>query len=149
MELPFSLSFMIWDLISACGCLFGLLLVLPSFGGVAVVTVISFVRATLLACQLTEQGLSCRKFLRLSQPLKRLESETRAPIQSALSESLAGLVTLRAYGHTGRSLATMLELSAEHCRPAWILAYASTWVSARINLECVTSTFVEPIADAG
>lgn len=94
------------------------------------------------AKSLTSQGVSCRSFLRLSLPLKRLESETRAPIQSALSESLAGLVTLRAYGHTGRSLVTMLDLAADHCRPAWILAFANTWVSAHINLECVTSTCV-------
>ena len=86
--------------------------------------------------------MACRRFLRLSQPLKRLESETRAPIQSALSESLAGLVTLRAYGDTGRSLKAMLDLTADHCRPGWVLAYASTWVSARIDLECVTATCV-------
>ena len=141
MELPSSLSFMIWDLISALGCLFGLLLVLPSFAVVALVTLVSFVRR-LARAVLTVQGLSCRKFLRLSQPLKRLESETRAPIQSALSEALAGLVTLRAFGHTGRSLAAMLDLTSDHCRPAWVLAYASTWVSTRIYLECVTATCV-------
>lgn len=39
-----STSFMMWDLLSALGCLFGLLLVLPSFAGVALITLISFVR---------------------------------------------------------------------------------------------------------
>ena len=62
MELPSSLSFMIWDLISALGCLFGLLLVLPSFAVVALVTLVSFVRR-LARAVLTVQGLSCRRRL--------------------------------------------------------------------------------------
>ena len=44
MELPFSLSFGLWDLLSALGAIVGLLLVLPSFAAVALYTLVTFVR---------------------------------------------------------------------------------------------------------
>lgn len=144
MQLPFSSSFFGWDLLSSLGTLIALVAVLPSFAIFNLLTVVSFVRgcSSWLGADILTQGSSCRKFLGLSQPLKRLESETRAPIQSTLSESLAGLTTLRAYGDTGRALVVMLDLAADHCRPASALAHCNTWISARIGLECVTATCV-------
>ena len=85
-----------------------------------------------------------RYFASASRDLKRLESVTRSPIYSSLSETLGGLDTIRAFGATPRFLATHRKTMARNLKVYLHLWLCMSWVTAR--LEIATSLILFSVA---
>lgn len=75
-------------------------------------------------------------FASVSRDLKRLESVSRSPIYSSLSETLSGLETIRAYKENNRFLANHMKKLARNHRLFYSLWMAQSYVTVR--LEAVT-----------
>lgn len=83
-------------------------------------------------------------FSAVSRDLKRLESVTRSPVYSSLSETLSGLDTIRAYGATSRFLATHRKKMDRNQKLYFHLWMCMSWVTAR--LEIATSMILFAVA---
>ena len=55
-------------------------------------------------------------FLKASREIRRLEALSRSPVFSHLSETLDGLVTVRAFGRVNQFQTVMKTLLNENCR---------------------------------
>ena len=83
-------------------------------------------------------------FLKASREIKRLEAVSRSPVFSQLSESLDGLVTVRAMNCTKQFQALYKQLLNENCRAFFSFMAASRWLGFRLDattvalLACVT-----------
>ena len=75
----------------------------------------------------------------VSRDMKKLEAVTRSPIYAALSETLTGLETIRAYGDTQRFLRNYLTRMERNEKFFYHLWMSMSWVTARLELA---STFV-------
>lgn len=70
-----------------------------------------------------------------SRDLKRMESMTRSPIYSSLSETLTGLDTIRAYAATGRFLSqhrAKMETNQKYFFHLWM---ATSWMTGRLEIS--------------
>lgn len=78
-------------------------------------------------------------FSAVSRDLKKLESVSRSPIYAALSETLTGLETIRAYGDTGRFFQNYLARMERNEKLFYHLWMSMSWVTARLELgsSCV------------
>lgn len=85
-----------------------------------------------------------RQFSNIQQDLKRLESVSRSPMFSSLSETLNGLETIRAYGAMERFLATHQKRMDYNHKFFWTFWMCTSWVTAR--LELATSLILLAVA---
>ena len=85
-----------------------------------------------------------RYFTSVSRDLKRLESVSRSPIYSSLSETLSGLDTIRAYGATARFLSAHLGRMNRNQKFFWHLWMSTSWMTVR--LEVCTSIVLFAVA---
>jgi ATP-binding cassette subfamily C (CFTR/MRP) protein 1 len=73
-------------------------------------------------------------FSAASRALKRLESMTRSPIYSSLSETLTGLETIRAYGATERVLHAHTERMERNQKFFYHMWMVTCWITGRNGL---------------
>jgi ATP-binding cassette subfamily C (CFTR/MRP) protein 1 len=73
-------------------------------------------------------------FSAVSRDLKKLESVSRSPIYAALSETLTGLETIRAYGDTKRFFHNYLLRMERNEKFFFHLWMSMSWVTARLEL---------------
>lgn len=73
-------------------------------------------------------------FSNVSRDLKQLESVTRSPIYSSLSETLTGLETIRAFGDTQRFSRNHLQLMENNQRFFFHLWISISWMTVRLEL---------------
>ena len=78
-------------------------------------------------------------FASASRDLKRMESVTRSPVYSSLSESMAGMETIRAYRANARFLATHREKMDRNQKHFWHLWMSTSWMTTRLE---VSTSFV-------
>lgn len=78
-------------------------------------------------------------YMAASRELKRFESITKSPIYQYFSETLVGIVTIRAYGDERRFLQDILSKIDDNNKPFFYLWVANRWLSFRIDL---VGTFV-------
>lgn len=72
---------------------------------------------------------SCLRSVRSCyRELQRLESLTKGPVVSHLTETLSGLSTLRAFGQQRRFLATMYEHIDDHTAAVLVLNTTNRWL---------------------
>ncbi|WFD42701.1 hypothetical protein MPSI1_001349 [Malassezia psittaci] len=72
-------------------------------------------------------------YLASSRDLKRIESVQRSPLYTLLGETLAGTVTIRAYGHTQRIVAQCMDLIDNSTRAYLCLWSENRWVAIRVQ----------------
>jgi ABC-type multidrug transport system fused ATPase/permease subunit len=85
-------------------------------------------------------------YMTTSRELKRYESITRSPIISLFSETLAGLITIRAFGHENRFIQLNLARLDSNVRPRsfWILS--NRWLSFRTEVLSSTAVLFASLA---
>lgn len=84
-------------------------------------------------------------YINSSRDLKRIESLQRSPLYQQLDETLAGIVTIRAYGHETRFFQDALALLDNHSRAFLYLWATNAWLAFRID---VTSALISFLAGA-
>ncbi|GKT27779.1 Multidrug resistance protein [Aduncisulcus paluster] len=66
--------------------------------------------------------------------MKRCEAISKSPMLSKLTESIDGLLTIRAYGHGNRFEKENVKLINANTRAAWPNRIAANWVSFRLGI---------------
>ncbi|CAM9405941.1 unnamed protein product [Chrysoparadoxa australica] len=93
-------------------------------------------------------------YLNTSREVKRLESTTRSPVYSLLSETLAGLVTVRAFGEQKRFNQEMRQAIDENTKAWYSFIASSRWLGFRLDaivvvLLLVATTFSVALKEYG
>jgi ATP-binding cassette subfamily C (CFTR/MRP) protein 4 len=76
-------------------------------------------------------------FVLSSRALKRLESASRPPVLSILTESLGGLPVIRAFGAGARVDAQFKAAIDANSRPWTAFFFATRWLALRLDMLCV------------
>jgi len=76
-------------------------------------------------------------FLQASREIKRLEAVSRSPVFSHLSETLDGLVTIRALNCTRQFQALHKKMLNDNCRAFFSFMAASRWLGFRLDATTV------------
>lgn len=84
-------------------------------------------------------------YINTSRDLKRLESIQRSPLYQHFEETLAGVITIRAYGHEQRFFDESVHRLDNHSRPFLYLGATNTWLAFRVD---VTSALISFFAGA-
>ena len=84
-------------------------------------------------------------YINSSRDLKRIESLQRSPLYQQLDETLAGIVTIRAYGHENRFFQEALARLDNHSRAFLYLWATNAWLAFRVD---VTSALISFLAGA-
>lgn len=87
-----------------------------------------------------------RTFLALSTPLKRLEAAARSPLYAHFTESIAGLVVLRAYRAEPLFLSRLHHDVDEADRMHFVMWIANYYMSMRLRLLGATVAGVTALA---
>ena len=74
-----------------------------------------------------------KRFSAASRELRRMDSVTRSPLFTHFGETLAGVVTIRAYGATRQFMNDMLRRIDENARPFYYCWVANRWVGIRFS----------------
>ncbi|PNY23797.1 Uncharacterized protein TCAP_06269 [Tolypocladium capitatum] len=98
-----------------------------------------------------------RLYLRTSRQLRLLDLETKSPLYTHFTDTINGLVTLRAFGWVDHYLQVNNQLLDDSQRPAYLLAMAQHWLTFVLNLlvaiiaivVVVLSTQIKSIASVG
>ncbi|KAJ9073003.1 hypothetical protein DSO57_1021223 [Entomophthora muscae] len=85
-------------------------------------------------------------YISTSRQVKRIESASRSPVYSLLSETLEGLATVRAFGAEGVFLQRFLKLQHENCRAGFVFYSTARWLG--FNLDMVSCLFLAVAAYA-
>ena len=81
-------------------------------------------------------------YIKSSRSLKRLEAVQRSPLYQHFDETLAGVITIRAYGAESRFMRQSLETLDAHTRP-WLYLWATNnWLTFRVEFVSACITFV-------
>ncbi|KAE8407397.1 multidrug resistance-associated protein [Aspergillus pseudonomiae] len=75
-----------------------------------------------------------RFYLRTSRQLRLLEIELKSPLYTHFIESLAGVVTIRAFSWTHASVSRMLSMLDTAQKPFYLLLSIQRWLSLVLNL---------------
>lgn len=81
-------------------------------------------------------------YINSSRDLKRIESLQRSPLYQQLDEMLAGIVTIRAYGHETRFLQDATALLDNHSRAFLYLWATNAWLALRIDVASALISFL-------
>ncbi|CAM9399555.1 unnamed protein product, partial [Ectocarpus sp. 12 AP-2014] len=76
-------------------------------------------------------------YLKTSREAKRLEAVTRSPVYSQLSETLDGLVTIRAFGKQHRFLSQFTERVNLNTRAYFAWVYTARWLGFRMDMVVI------------
>ncbi|CAN0142706.1 unnamed protein product [Ectocarpus sp. 6 AP-2014] len=76
-------------------------------------------------------------YLKTSREAKRLEAVTRSPVYSQLSETLDGLVTIRAFGKQHRFLGQFTERVNLNTRAYFAWVYTARWLGFRMDMVVI------------
>ncbi|PYH42937.1 P-loop containing nucleoside triphosphate hydrolase protein [Aspergillus saccharolyticus JOP 1030-1] len=74
------------------------------------------------------------RFLSGAREVKRLESTAKSPIFEHFGSSLAGLVTIRAFGKSSIYTGMIYERMNAHAQALWAMLLFNRWLSFRMNL---------------
>ncbi|KAL9954317.1 hypothetical protein ACROYT_G041838 [Oculina patagonica] len=84
-----------------------------------------------------------RYYLRTSRDLRRLEGVTRSPVLSHFSDTLDGLVTIRAYKNENAFLEELYRFQDGHNQSWFAILSTIRWLAIRVDMICVVfMTFV-------
>ncbi|KAJ5952711.1 uncharacterized protein N7479_011124 [Penicillium vulpinum] len=83
-----------------------------------------------------------RFYLRTSRQLRLLEIELKSPLYTHFIESLAGIVTIRAFSWTTASTSRMLELLDRSQRPFYLLLCIQQWLGLVLKLMVTGMTVI-------
>ncbi|KAI8341301.1 ABC transporter type 1, transmembrane domain-containing protein [Chlamydoabsidia padenii] len=72
-------------------------------------------------------------YIGASHRLKKLETDTRPLVYSVYTDSLAGLVTIRAYGKQQQMMKKMYQLLDDTMRPFYLLWTTNRWLFIRVE----------------
>ncbi|KAJ7394107.1 hypothetical protein OS493_003784 [Desmophyllum pertusum] len=78
-----------------------------------------------------------RYFLKTSRDLRRLEGINRSPVLSHFSDTLMGLVTIRAYKREDAFLKALYRYQDDHNRTWFSIQSTKRWLSIRLDMICV------------
>ncbi|SHO75886.1 Similar to S.cerevisiae protein YBT1 (Transporter of the ATP-binding cassette (ABC) family) [Malassezia sympodialis ATCC 42132] len=84
-------------------------------------------------------------YLASSRDLKRIESIQRSPLFTLLGETLAGTVTVRAYGDAERVMRKCMRVVDQANRAFLYLWYENRWLSTRVDLTGSSVTLITSI----
>ncbi|CAM9996930.1 unnamed protein product, partial [Ectocarpus fasciculatus] len=76
-------------------------------------------------------------YMKTSREAKRLEAVTRSPVYSQLSETLDGLVTIRAFGKQNRFLSQFTERVDMNTRAYFAWVYTARWLGFRMDMVVI------------
>ena len=81
-------------------------------------------------------------YIKSSRSLKRLEAVQRSPLYQHFDETLAGAITIRAYGAESRFMRESLESLDAHTRP-WLYLWATNnWLTFRVEFVSACISFI-------
>ncbi|KAF9536563.1 hypothetical protein EC957_010429 [Mortierella hygrophila] len=72
-------------------------------------------------------------YIRTSRQVKRIDSQTRSPIYSQLSETLDGLTSVRAFGAGGRFMDRFVEAQEDNGRAFFAYLICARWLGFRLD----------------
>ncbi|KAK9692619.1 hypothetical protein K7432_014250 [Basidiobolus ranarum] len=81
-----------------------------------------------------------RFYMLTSRQIKQIESTTRSPVYSLLSETLDGLATIRAFSEQDRFLDMFIAAENENCRAFFMYLCSARWLGFR--LDTLAATFL-------
>ncbi|WFD21922.1 hypothetical protein MEQU1_000581 [Malassezia equina] len=84
-------------------------------------------------------------YLASSRDLKRIESIQRSPLFTLLGETLAGTVSIRAYGDAERVMRKCMRVVDQANRAFLYLWYENRWLSTRVDLTGSSVTLITSI----
>ncbi|CAM9423380.1 unnamed protein product, partial [Choristocarpus tenellus] len=73
-------------------------------------------------------------YFKTSREVKRLEATTRSPVYSQLSETLDGLVTIRAFGEQSRFLSLFMDRVNLNTRAYYAYIFTARWLGFRMDM---------------
>ena len=91
-------------------------------------------------------------YMNSSRDLKRIESLQRSPLYQQLDEILAGIVTIRAYGHEKQIFREALTLLDNHSLAFLYLWATNAWLAFRVDVASALISFLAGafvVANAG
>ena len=80
-------------------------------------------------------------YINSSRDLKRLESVQRSPLYQQFGETLAGVVTIRAYGDEARFVRDSFNRINTHSRPFIYLWATNRWLALRVDMAGALVSF--------
>ncbi|ORY02314.1 P-loop containing nucleoside triphosphate hydrolase protein [Basidiobolus meristosporus CBS 931.73] len=84
-----------------------------------------------------------------SRQIKQIESTTRSPVYSLLSETLDGLSTIRAYGAQNRFINMFINAESENSRAFFMYICSARWLGFRLDILATVFLTVTAFASVG
>ncbi|ORX94321.1 P-loop containing nucleoside triphosphate hydrolase protein [Basidiobolus meristosporus CBS 931.73] len=90
-----------------------------------------------------------RFYMLTSRQVKQIESTTRSPVYSLLSETLDGLATIRAFGAQERFFDMFIDAENENCRAFFMYLCSARWLGFRLDILAATFLTITAFASVG
>ncbi|KAF7724816.1 hypothetical protein EC973_000701 [Apophysomyces ossiformis] len=119
--LGWHVNFLLQTIFGVVGVVITIGVILPEFFIVSIIAAIVY-------------GYIGMIYIRASRELKRLNADSRPPIYSLYSDTLTGLVTIRAYGEQWSMMKKMFQLLDDNMRPFYTLWTTNRWLFIRVEV---------------